>query len=250
MAKRKMAKNKNFFECKSVYSLSGSIREKQRQGFFPVISEIKVCSQKHGDLLRGRNPADLAASMSACPVAGISVVTEPLHFGGSMDLLKTVSRVVDVPVLHKDFITTEEQVVESAACGVSALLLITAMLGQDDLARLIKKARECGLQTLVEAHTPDEIRRIQSFGFDLMGINNRDITVFEVDDNNVGRTESFAHLCVNSRPIISESSIESAVDVRRAGRAGADAVLVGTAVLKAEDTESFIHELVSVGWPV
>ncbi|MCF8110369.1 MAG: indole-3-glycerol-phosphate synthase [Desulfobacteraceae bacterium] len=241
--------SKDFSAQKPVYSLSESIRKKQRQGRFPVISEIKIRSQKHGDLLCGRDPAELAAKMSGCPIAGISVVTEPLHFGGSMDLLKTVSGVVGVPVLHKDFITTEDQVTESAACGASALLLITALLRGESLARLIQKARECGLQTLVETHTSDEIKRVQSLGFDLLGINNRDITVFEVDDNNVGRTESLVRLCGKSRPVVSESSIESAMDVKRAGRAGADAVLVGTAVLQAENTTDFIHELVSVGWP-
>ncbi|MFW6052639.1 MAG: indole-3-glycerol-phosphate synthase [Desulfosalsimonas sp.] len=244
-----MVKSRDFSAQKPVYSLSESIRQKQGQGLFPVISEIKVRSEKHGDLLCGRDPAELAAKMSGCPIAGISVVTEPLHFGGSMNLLKTVAGIADLPVLHKDFITTEEQVAESADCGASALLLITAMLRPENLARLIEKARECGLQTLVETHTSDEIKKVESLGFDLLGINNRDITVFEIDDNNVGRTESLVRLCGKSRPIVSESSIESAGDVRRAGRAGADAVLVGTAVLRAENTTDFIHELVSVGWP-
>jgi indole-3-glycerol phosphate synthase len=108
------------------------------------------------------------------------------------------------------------------------------MLDLRQMTRLIEAARDCGLETLVEGHDAAEIRKIEHLPFDLRGINNRDITVFEVDDSDV----------------ISESSIRSAADVRRAGRSGADAVLVGTAVLKAENVGSFLDELVAVGWPV
>ncbi|MDY0187635.1 MAG: indole-3-glycerol-phosphate synthase [Syntrophus sp. (in: bacteria)] len=230
--------------------LSASIRMRQRSGLFPVISEIKVRSDKEGDLLRGRDPVVLAQEMSQRPVAGISVVTETAHFGGHMGLLKEVAAAVGVPVLHKDFITTERQVQESAARGASAILLITAMLDLGQMARLIEAARECGLETLVEGHDAAEIRKIEHLPFDLRGINNRDITVFEVDDSDVSRTEELAGFCRGSRILISESSIRSAADVRRAGRSGADAVLVGTAVLKAEHVGSFLDELIAVGWPV
>jgi indole-3-glycerol phosphate synthase len=230
-------------------SLSASIRFRQIEGVFPVISEIKVRSDKEGDLLRGRDPAALAREMAGCPVAGISVVTEPAHFGGSMDLLATVAAAVPLPVLHKDFIISERQIDESAAAGASAILLITAMLETDQLARLIDHGRERGLETLVEAHDRKEIEKIRHLPFDLMGINNRDITIYEIDDNDVGRPEDLARFCGGARLLISESSISSAKDVRRAGASGADAVLVGTAVLKSFSVQKFLYELTSAGWP-
>jgi indole-3-glycerol phosphate synthase len=233
-----------------VRSLSASIRQKQGEGAFPVISEIKVRSDKEGDLLRGRDPVALAREMAQCPVAGISVVTEPAHFGGSMDVLRAVAAAVELPVLHKDFITTERQIRESSAAGAAAILLIAAMLEAEQLARLIGAARHHGLETLVEAHSLEEVRKIDRLPFDIMGINNRDITVFEVDDTDVRRTEELAGYCSGSRPLVSESAIGSATDVRRAGKSGADAVLVGTAVLKAVRLSDFLRELASVGWPV
>lgn len=230
--------------------LAASIRQRRRQGHFPVISEVKVRSDKEGELLRGRDPVALAREMARQPVAGISVVTEPTHFGGSLDLLRAVAAAVPLPVLHKDFITTEEQIETSAACGAAAILLITAMLDPARLARLIEVARACGLESLVEAHTLAEIQQIAHLPFDLMGINNRDITLFETDDNDVGNTEKLAGHCRGGRILISESAIRGAEDVRRAGHCGADAVLVGTAVLQAADTGVFLKQLTSVGWPV
>ena len=168
-----------------------------------------------------------------------------------MGLLSAVAAAVDVPVLHKDFITTERQVQESAAAGASAVLLIAAMAGHpNEMPRLIDAAKRHGLETLVEAHSLAEVKMIEGLPFDLMGINNRDITIFEVDDTDVSRTEELARFCKGGRLLISESSISSAADVRRAGRSGADAVLVGTAVLKAARPGDLLDELTSVGWPV
>jgi len=230
-------------------SLSESIRKRQREGQFPVISEIKVRSEKEGELLRGRDPVALALEMTKSPVAGISVVTEVTHFGGSMDLLRAVAAAVSVPVLHKDFVATEDQLRQSAASGASAVLLIASMLEPANLVRLIEAARGFGLETLVEAHTLEEVNAIAHLSFDLTGINNRDIKILEVDDDDVGRTETLAQHCPRGRLLISESAISGAEDVKRARRSGADAVLVGTAVLKAERVGKLLRELTGVGWP-
>ncbi len=238
------------FEPARRLSLSASIRKRQEEGRFPVLSEIKMRSEKDGDLLRGRDPVELAREMARRRVAGISVVTEPTHFGGHMDLLRAVAAAVDVPVLHKDFITTERQIRDSAAGGASAVLLIAAMLETEQVERLIAEARRCGLETLVEAHTVDEVKMVAHLPFDLMGINNRDITIYETDDSDVSRTEELAGFYKGTRPLLSESSIRTAEEVRRAGRSGADAVLVGTAVLKALRPGDLLDELTGVGWPV
>lgn len=218
-----------------------------------MISEIKVLSKKEGHLLRGRDPAELVRIMADCGAAGISVVTEPEHFGGSIDLLRTVvaaAAPLNLPVLQKDFVTREEQLEESAACGASAILLIAAMLDKDRLAQLIDLAAECGLETLVEAHSEEELRTIRELPGNLLGINNRDITVLEVDDGAVERTVELSRLHKDIRPLVSESSIASPDDVRRAGKSGADAVLVGTAILKAPNPAKLLRQMISLGWPL
>ena len=245
-----MEKNESTFGPERKLSLSASIRKRQHEGWFPVISEIKVRSDKEGDLLRGRDPVALAREMAQRPVAGISVVTEPSHFGGQMGLLRAVAATVDLPVLHKDFIITEHQIEESAAGGASAVLLIAAMIEAELMIRLIAEARRHGLETLLEAHSLAEVKKIEHLDFDLVGINNRDITIFEVDDTDVGRTEELARFCKGSRPLISESSIRTAAEVGRARKSGADAVLVGTALLQAARMGDLLDELTSVGWPV
>ncbi len=245
-----MAKRQSAFSPPRKLSLSASIRRRQKEGGFPVLSEIKVRSDKTGDLLRGRDPVALAREMAQYPIAGISVVTEPSHFGGQIGILRAVAAAVDLPVLHKDFITTEHQIEESAACGASAVLLIAAMIQAKLMARLIARARDFGLETLVEVHTFAEIKKIERLDFDLVGINNRDITIFEVDDTDVGKTEELARLCKGGRILISESSIRTAEEVRRAGKSGADAVLVGTAILQSTRIAEILTELTSVGWPV
>ncbi|MHC1585098.1 MAG: indole-3-glycerol-phosphate synthase [Candidatus Syntropharchaeia archaeon] len=216
-------------------SLAESIRRKQKEGVFPVISEIKLRSEKEGDLLRGRDPLHILQEMISSPIAGISVVTEEEHFGGSMELLKDIAKSVSLPVLRKDFIRTPDQVKESGRAGASTVLLISSILSDDELLKLLDACRMHGLESLVEVHTPEDVERVRGLEFDLLGINNRDITILEVNDTDVSHTELLIEICERSRPIISESSIRSPEDARRAGRAGADAVLIGTAVMKARD---------------
>lgn len=234
-------------------SLVASIRQRQGAGLFPVISEIKIRSKKEGDLLRGRDPVELARVMAASGAAGISVVTEPEYFGGSMDVLRAVAAAcspLGVPVLQKDFITAEAQIEASARCGASGILLIAEMTPEQNLPRLIEAARARGLETLLEAHSPETFRKIADLPSDLLGINNRDITILEVDDGDVARTEALSGLRRDNRPLVSESSIAGPGDVRRAGKSGADAVLVGTAILKAPDPADLLKQMIAVGWPV
>ena len=229
-------------------SLVKSIRKRQRQGIFPVISELKVRSEKAGDLLKGRDPIALVKEMNACPVAGISVVTEPLHFGGSLDLLKRVANAVSFPVLHKDFIGEGEQIKESKRLGASAILLIASILDQKRLEVLIEAAKRYGMEVLLEVHTRKEMDMVKDMEFDLIGINNRDIKVLETDDTGVELTESLVRYCSTNRPFVSESAIGSADDVKRVKEAGADAVLVGTAVMLSNDMKGFLNRLAGVGW--
>ncbi len=229
-------------------SLVKSIKKRQKQKFFPVISEIKIRSKKAGDLLKGRDPIKLVKEMEKCPVAGISVVTEPVHFGGSMDLLKKVSASVSVPVLHKDFIRDRSQIKESKKAGADAVLIIASILNKKEIEELVSAAKNYEIETLLEIHSEDDLKKIEDIEFDLLGINNRNIKVLETDDSGVEITERLIKLCHRDCPIVSESSISSSYDVERVKRAGADAVLVGTAVMLAKDIKKFLKSLICVGW--
>ncbi|MGH8975963.1 MAG: indole-3-glycerol phosphate synthase TrpC, partial [Acidimicrobiia bacterium] len=172
-------------------SLAASIRLRQLEHLMPVLSEIKVRSPKDGDLLRGRAPEDLAGAMAACPIAGLSVVTEADDFGGDLGIVRRVRPVVPVPILRKDFLHTEQDLDETVAAGADAVLLTVCMQDDAALARLHAAARERGLETLVEVHDEDDVRRVRALGLqpDVLGINNRDILVREVDDGDVTVTE-------------------------------------------------------------
>jgi len=220
----------------------------------PVLSEIKVRSPKEGDLLRGRAPEALAGEMAACPIAGLSVVTEPHDFGGDLDLLRRVRPVVAVPILRKDFLHTEEDLDETVVTGADAVLLTVCMHEDEALARLHAAARDRGLETLVEVHDEDDLRRVTELGLapDILGVNNRDILVREVDDGDVAVTERLLPRGQAIPPgtlLLSESAITGPADAARARRAGADAVLVGTSILQAPDPAEAIGALVGIGWP-
>jgi indole-3-glycerol phosphate synthase len=232
--------------------LTESIRRRQAEGRLPVLSEIKVRSPKEGDLLRGRDPVALARTMAARPVAGISVVTEPQDFGGSVDLLRQVAAAVDAPVLRKDFVRDPAGLVATREAGASAILLTVSMIERDAFAELHEAARELGLETLVEVHDAEELEWLRSHGLepDLLGINNRDILVREVDDGDVALTEELTPLVPGGWLVLSESAITGPDDARRAREAGADAVLVGTSILQAPDPAAAIDALAAVGWTV
>ncbi len=232
-------------------SLAASIRLRQHEHLMPVLSEIKVRSPKDGDLLRGRAPEELAGAMAACPIAGLSVVTEADDFGGSLDLVRRVRPVVPVPILRKDFLASEADLDETAEAGADAVLLTVCMQDDDTLARLHAAARARGLETLVEVHDEDDVRRVRALGLrpDVLGINNRDILVREVDDGDVTVTERLAAAAPPGTLLLSESAISGPDDAARARAAGADAVLVGTSILQAADPAVAIRALVGVGWP-
>jgi indole-3-glycerol phosphate synthase len=230
--------------------LTESIRQRQAEGRLPVLAEIKVRSPREGDLLRGRDPVELARTYAARPVAGISVVTEPKDFGGSLDLLRRVAGAVDLPVLRKDFVSDRAGLEATVAAGASAILLTVSMIDRDVFADLHDTAQELGLETLVEVHDAGEVEwvRLETLEPDLLGINNRDIAKGEMDDGDVTLTEDLVQFVPEGWLVVSESAIAGADDARRARDAGVDAVLVGTSILQASDPAAAIDALVAVGW--
>ena len=231
-------------------SLAASIRRRQAEGLLPVLSEIKVHSPKEGDLLRGRAPQDLAAAMATTPIAGLSVVTEPMHFFGDLDIVRAVRPLVPVPILRKDFLRTERELDETLEAGADAVLLTVCLFDDEPLARLHAAARERGLGTLVEVHDDKDVARLVDLGLhpDVLGVNNRDIQIGETDDGDVSLTERLVPTLPPGSLLLSESAIRGPDDARRARAAGADAVLVGTSILQAPDPVEAIRALVEVGW--
>ena len=222
---------------------SAALWKQYETGKIPVIPDIKCKSPAEGDLLHGRDPVVLAKSLAVAGTPVLSVVTEAEHFGGSPQLLRQIAKAVPIPVLRKDFITTREQLLESVDSGASGILLIASLLKKEQLYKLFEEALSLGLEPLVETHNEAEIIAANELKLTLLGINNRNIIELEIDDGNVTTTEKLAASVRPGVLVVSESSIASARDVLRATAAGAHAVLVGTAILKAKDPVKMYHEL-------
>ena len=222
---------------------SSAIASQNARGLVAVIPDIKCISPKEGDLLHGRNPAEMARLLVDCGAPVLSVVTEKEHFGGSPELLRAVADAVSVPVLRKDFITNEDMLLETAELGATAVLLICAILDPKTLATLYQKALELELEPLVEVHTKPEMEFAGRLGARLIGINNRNIRSLERDNGGVEQTKALAACVPTGAILISESGILSAKDARMAVSAGANAILVGTALWQAHDIEAAYRAL-------
>ena len=204
-------------------SLPEAFAAAEADGRVPTIAEVKPTSPTtEGE--RGADPVALAEAMVAGGAAALSVLTEPEHFGGSPEALRDVREAIEVPVLRKDFLLREEHldVVEA-----DLALLIARFLG-DDLEDMIAAARERGFQPLVEVHTADELDRAIGAGADIVGVNNRDLARLSVD---LGTFERVAPAAPDDVTLIAESGIANPADVRRMRAAGADGLLVGSAIM-------------------
>ena len=215
--------------------LAGALEAAEADGRVPVIAEIKPTSPTT-EGTRGDDPVALAESMVAGGATALSVLTEPEHFGGSVDTLERVRDAVDVPVLRKDFVVEAAQL---DAAESDVILLIARFVG-DDLAALLAAARDRGFQVLVEVHDREELERALDAGATTVGVNNRDLAELVVD---LGTFESVAPHVPDDVTLIAESGIGSPADVRRMRAAGADGLLVGSAIMDG-DVEANTRELV------
>jgi indole-3-glycerol phosphate synthase len=173
----------------------------------------------------------------------ISVLTDELHFGGSLDDLAQVASAVPVPVLRKDFILDELQLYEARAAGASAVLLIVRALTSDGLRALARAARDQGLGVLVEVHSAGELELALGVDPTAVGVNSRDLATFAVD---LGRAERLVALVPGGVPVIAESGIATRADVERMAAAGADLVLVGTSVARTGEPGEAVRALTGV----
>ena len=215
--------------------LAAAFERAEADGRVPLIAEVKPTSPTT-EGAREDDPVALAERMVAGGAAALSVLTEPEHFGGSLDTLERVRDAVEVPVLRKDFVVDEAQL---DAAGSDVVLLIARFVG-DDLADLLAAARDRGFQVLVEVHDREELERALDAGATTVGVNNRDLAELVV---NLGTFESVAHHVPDEVTLIAESGIGSPADARRMRTAGADALLVGSAIMDG-DAEANTRELV------
>ncbi len=209
-----------------------------------VIAEVKRSSPSRGALAAIDDPAALAAEYESGGASVISVLTEERRFGGCLQDLVDVRAAVDVPVLRKDFIVSSYQLWEARAAGADLVLLIVAALEQPALVSLVERAESLGLTPLVEVHEAEEVPRAVDAGARLIGVNARNLKTLEVD------RETFARV----RPgipsgilTIAESGVRGPRDVIDYARAGADAVLVGEALVTGEDPSVAVADLVAAG---
>ena len=228
-------------------SLSAAILGAKRRGVLPLIADIKPSSPRDGVLVGPRDTADLARTLVEAGACALSVVTESQHFGGNVETLRQVCAAVSVPVLRKDFFSLAVHVEESKARGAAAVLLILATIPDPLISSLYAVARRLGLEVVVEVHTRRELARALALAPTIIGINNRDILNLETDAGDVRITEELAPLVPPGILKISESSLQTRDDILRAMRAGADGVLVGTAILRAADPGALLSELIHGG---
>ena len=209
----------------------------------PIISEVKRASPSLGSMRPRLDAAEAALAMGAGGATGISVLTEPEHFGGSLLSIRRVRESVEVPVLMKDIVVSPAQVDPASKMGADAILLIKAVfergLGTCDLDTMIDHAHRRGLEVLLEAHTGEEFEGALGSGADLIGINNRDLRTLDVD---LTVTEKIlGEIDPGSWIVVSESGIRTPGDIRRLREAGARAFLIGSAIMQSGDMGSAVR---------
>lgn len=212
-------------------------------GRLGVIAEVKRRSPALGTLSAAADPATLALAYEAAGATAVSVLTEPRHWGGSLEDLAAVSEAVRIPVLCKDVIVDEYQIVQARAAGADAVLLIAEALTDEELHRFIARANTLGMGVLLEAHEPVAFGRAVAAGTMVVGVNARNLRrPAEIDVGRVRQLHTFAR---DGQILVAESGIES-VDDARLLPARVDAVLVGTALMRSVDPTPLIQGIAAI----
>ncbi|MCL4785961.1 MAG: indole-3-glycerol phosphate synthase TrpC [Verrucomicrobia bacterium] len=216
-------------------------------GSVALIAEVKKASPSAGVICPSFDPVRIAREYEAAGASCLSVLTDEQFFQGSLDYLRQIRQAVKLPLLRKDFIIDERQILEAIEWGADAILLIVAILDDARLARFHLLAVEAGLAALVEVHDEAELDRALAAGATLLGVNNRDLRTFTVD---LATTERLAARLAPTRGqrqtplLVAESGIHTRADVERLARAGAQAVLVGESLMRGGDVAAKVHELI------
>ncbi|MEB3232593.1 MAG: indole-3-glycerol phosphate synthase TrpC [Leptolyngbyaceae bacterium] len=211
-----------------------------------LIAEVKKASPSKGVIREDFDPVAIATTYAAAGASCISVLTDSEFFQGSFDYLQQIRQVVDVPLLCKEFVIYPYQIFLARTCGADAVLLIAAILSDQDLQYFVKIIKSLGMTALVEVHTEAELQRVLAVdGVTLIGINNRNLEDFTVD---LATTQSllatYGHTCQDRNIlVVSESGIHTPADVQTVATAGAKAILVGESLVKQPDPGEAIAQL-------
>jgi indole-3-glycerol phosphate synthase len=219
-----------------------------RKGDIGLIAEVKKASPSLGVICPNFDPVRIAREYEAAGASCLSVLTDEQFFQGSLEYLKAIRAAVGLPLLRKDFIIDERQILEAIQWGADAILLIVAILTDEQLAHFHALADAAGLTVLVEVHDEAELERALKCGARLVGVNNRDLKTFKVD---LATTERLATLlfraddaATRSRLLVAESGIHSRRDVERLMACGSEAILVGESLMKSGNIADKVAELI------
>ena len=211
----------------------------------PLITEIKFSSPSQGKIRSKSSPAEIATAMVGAGSTGLSVLTQPYLFDGSIEYLAAIRKAVSVPLLMKDITVSTVQIDAGKKAGADCILLIKAVfdkdLAEDSMEKLAEYAAKKGLQVLVEVHAEQEFAEVLKAKHTLVGINNRNLDDLRVDISNTGRL--LKKHDKGKSLIISESGISKPADIQYLRKAGADAFLVGTSIMETGDVGAKVAEL-------
>jgi indole-3-glycerol phosphate synthase len=221
-----------------VRSLEAALRNRT----VAIIAEVKKASPSRGIIREKFNPPAIARAYEAGGAAAVSVLTDDRFFQGRLSHLEEIRRAVGIPVLRKDFVLDEYQVIESRAHGADAILLIAAALDGPTLVRLASLAQDIGLECLVEVHNAGELESLNAERLRLIGINNRDLTTFRTDLSISLRLASHAP---PGALLVAESGIHSSDDIMNLVRQGFRAVLIGEAFMRSPDPGDAVREMLA-----
>ena len=207
-----------------------------------LIAEVKKASPSAGIICKDFDPIRIAKEYEAAGASCLSVLTDEKFFQGSLDYLRQIRETVKLPLLRKDFIIDERQILEAIEWGADAILLIVSILTDDQLQKFHSLAKDAGIAALVEVHDAQEMDRALKIGAELIGVNNRDLKTFKVD---LATTENLAAKLGKGKILVAESGIHTRADVERLKKCGARAILVGESLLmRGCDIKTKIPELI------
>ncbi|UCC94308.1 MAG: indole-3-glycerol phosphate synthase TrpC [Candidatus Omnitrophota bacterium] len=212
----------------------------KREKKISLIAEIKQASPSAGILRKDFSAVGIAKAFAHLKINALSVLTEEEFFLGKINYIEEIKKEVDLPILRKDFILEETQVLESRAVGSDAILLIMRILDQTNFERLYNFSKELGMEVLVEVATVKELKKVLQFGIEIVGINNRNLNTLKVD---LTKTQKLIPFIPEDVVRVSESGISSFKDVLWLKGLDVDAALVGEAIMRADNLEEKIREL-------
>jgi indole-3-glycerol phosphate synthase len=234
---------------------------KPRHGDIALIAEVKKASPSAGVICKDFDPVRIAKEYEAAGASCLSVLTDGKFFQGSLDYLRQIRAAVKLPLLRKDFIIDERQILEAIEWGADAILLIVAILSDEQLKKFHSLAAEAGLAALVEVHDEIELERALKIGAKIIGVNNRNLKNFKVDLATTEKLAAELYRRTGVPPVskikdgdrqdacptlVAESGIHTRADVERLKKCGANAILVGESLMRGGDIQSKVRELIGM----